>query len=268
MAITSVDQLVASLQAPVAIFKNTVTSLQTGRWQSLWLVDGFPGVGATPPATPGAIPDSTTAGALPYTLPVGGRLSYLAKLAAAAPIAGMLMVYDRLAHVASINGATAAAQTVNTPALTRPNANGDGVQAWVEYQAAAVGTSTVSISYTNSDGVAGRTSPNITIPTTVPAGMMLPLPLQAGDKGVRSVQTITHAGSSGGANVGVVLARRLAMIPINTANLGVIANYADLGMPQILERVSPAQGACIALALLTSTTSLGPLYAEAVLAQG
>jgi hypothetical protein len=268
MAITTIDQLAAGFTPPNAFFKNAVASLTAGRWHSLWSVDGRPSAGATPAATPGAVPDNTTAGALPYNLPVGGRLTYLARLAAAAGVPGTLLVYDRLCHVASINGGLVGAQTVNSAALTRPDANGNGVEAWVEYFAAAVGTSTVSISYTNSLGVSGRTSPAVTLPATIAAGTMIPLPLAAGDTGVRSVQTITHAGASGGTNVGVTLLRQIAQIPLPAANINTVANAIELGMPLIQERVSPQQGACIAFALLLQSTSAGPLYGQAVLAQG
>lgn len=88
--------------------------------------------------------------------------------------------------------------------------NGDGVQIMAVGQSAASTVGTFTVNYTNSDGVSGRTtqaaftkaivgggilvsSSNATL-----AGSQLYLELQAGDKGVRSIQSVTFTAGGGG----------------------------------------------------------------------
>lgn len=93
----------------------------------------------------------------------------------------------------------------NTTPLPRYT-DGDGVMMMAVSVGAHIGGSTFSVNYTNSDGVAGRTSATVTIttiqvvngtiihsaPTATGRGPFIPL--QAGDKGVQSVQSVTMDG--------------------------------------------------------------------------
>ncbi len=79
---------------------------------------------------------------------------------------------------------------------------------------------TVTISYTNSAGVSGRTSTATTIGggSYRELGVLLPIPLQAGDTGVRSIESVTLAATTGTAgNFGVCLFKPLSMISLESA---------------------------------------------------
>lgn len=87
--------------------------------------------------------------------------------------------------------------------------NGDGVMMFVVAQYPYVGGVDFSISYTNSDGVADRTTGLVRCNTATNIASFIHsgsfansfgafLPLQSGDRGVRSVQNITFLGSNGG----------------------------------------------------------------------
>jgi hypothetical protein len=128
-----------------------------------------------------------------------------------------LPLFDRLVDHAGCVANVATAQTTNLPtaALTRET-SGEGVWAFIEvYGAIGSTTTTVTISYTNQDGTAGRTSLPQTIGGAFRTGAqnLIPIPLQDGDTGVRSVQSMTLAATTGTAgNIGIVLAKPWALL--------------------------------------------------------
>jgi hypothetical protein len=72
---------------------------------------------------------------------------------------------------------------------------------------------TATLNYTNQSGTAGRTSQPIVVPASTSARGILVFCLQDGDTGVRSVEGLTLAGSTGTAgNFGVLLFKPIAML--------------------------------------------------------
>jgi hypothetical protein len=133
------------------------------------------------------------------------------------------LVCDRLSHQGGLSGTAAGAQTTNLPtaALTRYT-SGVGVFAALEiYSTVGTTATTVTASYTNESGSSGRTSPAMAFGGTNEreVGRIVVLPLQSGDVGVRSVESVTLAGTTGSVgNFGVTLFRPLAFMP--AANIG------------------------------------------------
>lgn len=97
-------------------------------------------------------------------------------------------------------------QTVTLPRCV----SGEGVQMMCVAQAAASAVGTFTIKYTNSDGVANRTSAStftkatagggvlVSSSTNAVSGSQMLVGLQAGDKGVRSVESVTFTVAGGG----------------------------------------------------------------------
>jgi hypothetical protein len=86
---------------------------------------------------------------------------------------------------------------------------GAGVQMFLLAQATTIGGGQFSVSYTNSDGVAGRITPNQFCAAAQPTGTLVNadtattglvpfIPLQSGDKGIQSVQSVTFSIANGG----------------------------------------------------------------------
>ena len=87
---------------------------------------------------------------------------------------------------------------------------GEGVQIMAVAQSAASTVGTFTVSYTNSDGVAGRTSAVtytkavagggtlVSSTTNAASGSQHFIQLQAGDKGVRSIESVTFSAAGGG----------------------------------------------------------------------
>jgi hypothetical protein len=133
---------------------------------------------------------------------------------------------------------------VNSVSLPRYE-SGEGVMMFVIAQYPYVGGVNFNITYTNSDGVAGRNTGNVSCNTATNIASFIHsgsfansfgafLPLQSGDKGVRSVEDITFLGSNGGLGA-VVLVKPLYNTLLRELQSPVEANcFKDSGLlPQI-----------------------------------
>jgi len=108
---------------------------------------------------------------------------------------------------------------------------------------------TLNIRYTNSDGVAGRTSQNVILSTAVYNGSIMSnihpgnhsnlpfLPLQGGDKGIRSIQGVTITGIPDIGLLSLVLVRPLATLCVYeiTAPSELVPLYGTSVLPEIKE---------------------------------
>ena len=133
---------------------------------------------------------------------------------------------DILSAQGGLVGNVATEQTTNLPtaALTRYT-NGVGVMIGLVILTSIGGTSTtITASYTNQAGVSGRITPAIAWGSTSYPPLLYILPLADGDTGVRSVESVTLAASTGTAgNIGVMLFKPLFMVPRETKE------YTELG---------------------------------------
>lgn len=227
-----------------------VAATVAGRMTSLWRYNGCPSNGAVP--TTVAIPDNATAGGVRQTDPGGGRTKWLLGGSFVALAPGVLVLYDRLAHIGSLSGTSTSAQTVGGT-LTRYT-GGLGNEIWVEVytQLGTTGT-TVTASYTDQDGNSGSTTPATTIGGTGfrEAERIIRLPYASGDTGVQACASVTLAGTTGTAgNFGVTIAHPLMVVPIPVAGVGVTRNLIFDGGP-----VEVATDACLAWAWLANGTT-------------
>ena len=146
---------------------------------------------------------------------LGGRLSCMPTSTTAGGAAGIMI--DLLNINGGLSGIVTTPQTTNLPtaALTRYT-SGEGVMAGVViFTQIGNGLTTITISYTNQAGTSGRTSTATTFGQTGfrENNIFIPIPLQAGDTGVRSIESVTVAATTGTAgNFGVCLYKPLAMI--------------------------------------------------------
>lgn len=263
MAITSLDGLIAAADQLKSFGKASMTAKAAGTFQSLWTAGGLPTTGIAPVATTVVVPTNATAGALTYVNPTGGALTYMSKWSNTQQTIGTLIIYDRLAHSALLNGTLATAQTVGGTAITRYT-TGDDVELFLEcYTATGATQVNVTCSYTNQAGTAGRTSVSTPFWASPVAGQMLPIPLQSGDTGVRSVESVTLSATTGTAgSFGVTLVKRLGESPVTIAGAGLVQDPFMCGLPQIQD------SACLSFMVVTSTTSTGFLTGTINLSQG
>jgi hypothetical protein len=235
-----------------------------GNFVSLWTAAGQPGAGAAPAGTPGAVPTSATAGAIGFTNPAAGN-SYLARLFAASSVPGTLTLYDRLCAVGGIV-TTTGAPAIASAALTRPDANGVNAEIWIEITTVCSATgNAMTLTYTNSAGVASHTTTAIQLNAAGPIGLSIQCPLQAGDVGVQTVTGCTNGTTQAAGAFNVVIRRRLASFPMPAA----FVPYPPqdpfwAGLAQIYN------SACIEGVFLISSGTAAPaiVSGELVIAQG
>ena len=212
-----------------------------GRYATMWKHDGWTPGGATP--TTVVAPSLSTTGAIPFTAPGGGRDKHLVQAGLVISLAGTVVLYDRLLHIGGLSGTSTSPQAVGGT-LTR-NTGGVGNRVFVEIWT-LIGTTgtTLTMNYTNQAGVDSRTSTvNIGATGYREVNRLIPIPLQAGDTGVQSVEDVTLTASTGiVGNFGIMIGKPLAYF---YATVGGSAGFRDYttGLPGI-PVVDPA--ACLA----------------------
>lgn len=260
MAITTLDGMLASLLPPIPFAKALSGAFKgAGIWHSSFYLAGTPGAAVAPTPGLGGAALTSYAGQVPFPAAVGGKNIHLARLDVnhSASI-GAFMVMDRLWHNSGFVVTSTAAQTINSVALPARDRDGatDGVGVNLAMEVTTVlgaGTPTFTVSYTNSAGVSGRIGTIGPISTTSPVGTFYTMDLQAGDIGVRSVQTITSSATMTSGAVSFVLYRRVTMCPTGAANNVVTMNAVDLGLPRFYDSSVPF---VVYVPTATSTTSV------------
>jgi hypothetical protein len=174
------------------------------------------------------------------------------------------MLVDRLVHTSGLSGTNVGAQTINSTALTR-RTDAVGVMLALEvYTQIGATPQTATISYTNQNGTAGR-SGTVAIPANALAGEFIgPMTLQAGDTGVKSVQTLTLGGSTGTAgDFGITLYYILASIPYSANTIEERDQVLQLqNLPEL------KTDGCLALLTYATTTATGLQSGEVGMAAG
>ena len=123
-----------------------------------------------------------------------------------------LILCDYLLYYPFVDESETAEQTFDNTVTLPRYTDGGGVQCMAVVVAGQSGGQTVSIRYTNSEGVANRVSPAVLMTSQAINGTIINsartstrasgpfIPLQAGDSGIRSIEGITF----GGPDVGLI----------------------------------------------------------------
>lgn len=199
----------------IGVTKNSITTV-AGLWYSLWQQAPF---GAAAAPTTAAALTRTASGALPEFQNGGAAALRMTRAELARQRGGLLVLCDRLSHQGGLSGIVTTAQTTNLPTAALPRyTTGAGVLMALEiYTLIGTTATTVTVSYTNQAGTAGRTSLPIAFGGTNnrEAQRLLHVPLQQGDTGVRSVESVTVLATTGTAGAfGVTLYKPLVALPI------------------------------------------------------
>lgn len=165
--------------------------------------------------------------------PSAGQTKHLFALSAGTSTASVpltMLLSDYLMFYPLIDMDSLDPQDMSNPVSISRYTSGEGVQAYFVVAAPMTGNGTVTVTYTNSEGTANRTTTfgitfSGTIGTivnnsdsTLVAGAAAPfIPLANGDKGIRSIQRVTCNASMGGF-CHVVLAKPLATHLIREQN--------------------------------------------------
>jgi len=230
--ITNYDGIINSRGAgksddPIFV-KTTAFGGVSGVWYSAFRIAGLPPTISPANIPGGSVMNRASAGAIPLQNPTNTDIKYLLTLGVSVPsISGFsaILLVDLLVAAANINANSTSAQTVNTAALTRYT-SGEGVMMILCVTTALGATaSNVTISYTNQAGTSGRSTGAIAMTASAAVNRLQPvvalapfIPLQAGDTGVRSVETITFSAAMGAGVLDIYLFKPLVIIPTIAAN--------------------------------------------------
>lgn len=151
--------------------------------------------------------------------------------------AGSFILADVLWVNTGLSVTTTTAQVITQPTLpARDNlgtSNGYGIGAGLLVTTATTNASAVTnitLSYTNSNGVAGRTGTIASFPPTANIGTFVPFQLQTGDVGVRSIQSITIGRSLTAGAVSLLCFNFIGTAPVILANVGSMAFQRKLDL--------------------------------------
>jgi hypothetical protein len=251
--------------------KTRSTNTAASVFVTLWGEGGVQPAGsrAGAAATAAQCTDATT-GAIPFSNAGSNRNLFAHSVAALQTSGtGTLFLWDRLLYYPGIDHSTAGATNFTNGVALPRYTTGAGVYAFLEVTTVlGAAAHTMTLTYTDDAGNAGNSSGAVTItPSTAVEGIchaQMVFPMAAGDKGIRSVQTITQA--TGGAPTGIstlVLARLLATIPLPTANVSSVQDLVrgpQIALPEIND------DACLMWTYLPSSTGTTPTFSGVIYA--
>jgi len=240
MAITTVDGLIAGGK-PMRYYAKTNASLAQFRLFSPFYLVGIPGAAVAP--TSGLSGEALTyyAGQIPFTNPPAGQNSYVARcsMAVGTTTFGSYSLIDRLWHNSGIDVTSTSSQTINS--VTFPardengSTNGEGILLGIEVSTVTgAGTPTITVTYTNSAGTSGRTS-NVAVAATASSGSFWNFPLQSGDVGVRSVQSIQFSATWTSGTVHLVAYRPIVTFSSSAAGMSSYVDALTGGLPRLYD---------------------------------
>jgi hypothetical protein len=247
----------------VGFMKSGTASDAAGYWYCTSKDAGFPGAWA--PGTPGLNgrnTDGTVAadfGCIPIKNPSVGA-NFLTELQMASSVNHTHVFFDVLWVNSGLVITTTTAQSITEPTLPARDINGttNGEGCMIALLCTgAVGLAAVAsnatVSYTNSDGTAGRTATLTAIvgsqaPATPVIGTLIWFNLAAGDKGVRSIQSITLGTTWVSGTISLMVTRDIATIGSTIPN---VTAQKIIGTPGI----RLYNGSCILHCVLASATT-------------
>lgn len=214
-----------------------------GYWIGFSKDAGFPGAFSL--GTPGLNGVNTDCSLASSTSPLGASQSgshvlqdaasgslYLTDVQLQSSAAELVQLVDPLWLNTGLVVTTTTAQNITQPTLpardSNGTTNGEGVFAALLVTTATTNAGTIAnttLSYTDSDGNAGNTATFSAVvgwqaPATPVIGTWMPFQLAAGDRGIRSVQSVTLGTSYAAGALSLVLYRVLATVPVMTAGVG------------------------------------------------
>ena len=216
-----------------------------GNWYAFFKDSGFPGaysLGA--PGLNGWWVDAsqTTNAANPagaaqvgvnrLVAPASGSY-YVNDIGVGSSVAHLLNLIDIIWYNTGAVVTTTTAQGITVPAGSKPardtygTTNGDGWQIGILVTTATTNAGAITnmtCSYTDSDGNAGNTATIASFPATAVIGTFVPFLLAAGDRGVRSVESLTLGTSLVTGAVSLVIYRTISSVVNPVANVGGIMN--------------------------------------------
>lgn len=222
--LTTIAQLRSARKQTVRAAKGPYIGLSAGGLWSQWSVTdsggGGAGVLAVGNTTTGVLFDNTTAGAVALGSFSGGgaqaNISHARFSLSTATQPGQYpnqQIYDRLWGAGAISVASAGTTTFSSqPSYAARVPSEEGYQcigAYVEVVSGGSGSFSLSIGYANEDGTSGRVSPTVTCASSTRPGRLTAIALQAGDRGISRIDSVTVVSTLAATTVNILALRRV-----------------------------------------------------------
>lgn len=228
---------------PLEIYKVGTAAEAAGQWYGWAKDNGFPG--AWVPGAPGVNgwwTDASTAtnaanpagatqtGSPNLTNPASGAY-YLQKPQITTSVGSVVYLVDLLWYNTGLTVTTTTAQAITMPGASVPardlygTTNGEGWQAGVYVTTATTNAGAITnmtLNYTNSEGTNARTGTVPSFPATAVIGTFVPFALQAGDRGIRTIEGITLGTSLVTGAISLCLYRTLYVVGNTVVNLATV----------------------------------------------
>lgn len=245
MAITTLAGAIAGEQQPADYIK--IEASATTFWVDMWTNSPDPGTNVTGSASGSTYSSSSAqvAGQLYHVDPASGSC-YVSTLKlrggpVGAPVSGMVLLVDRIWQGGTYSATATTTRTVNSPTFPARDAagstNGDGYIAYMTPTTTFSGTTTVTLTYTNQAGTSGRTT-TLTMESAT-AKYVSFFGLQAGDTGIRSIQSVAVGAAQGAGAYIVAVVRPLLMMPIDVGAKITCEDAITAGMPKLYDGTVP-----------------------------
>jgi hypothetical protein len=202
----------------------------------------------------GAVPTRSTSGmgCLPLQTVAGTPKYYITRVFSGNTVGCRHKLYDRLWH-ANVATSSLGTVTIASPpsyAARLPGSNYAGLELFLEVTTAIAAATTITITYTNQDGVTGRTAIATPSLTGFTIGRHVYIGLQEDDTGIQAIESIVVGGTAGAGAINVCVVRPLWFGKCST-NSGEIQPFDRTGMPVVFPT------SCIQLEVTADSTSSG-----------
>ncbi len=236
MAITTLDGLIGAAKQVIAYLKTASRTTIASGWFSYFDVAGNPGGGtlAGSSTANGVVPTDATAGCPTINAFGGGAKGYLSQIDFGNTVACRMRLFDMLfkAGAYAFNAATSLASQPAYSSRIPGGTDYNGLQIWFEAVTAFTGNLSLAVTYTNEAGTTGRTTGTIAFGFAPTLGRMVQLPLQAGDRGVQKIESVTATVSSVG-TFNILVLRELWSARVRSVNDGGTHGPLETGMPEV-----------------------------------
>ncbi len=238
MAITSLDDYIASVKQKVSFVKTSSNTAVAGIPFSVFDRPGNPSAGtlAVGNTTTGVVPTDATTGYPAINSFAGGAKGYVSAVEFGNTVASRLYIADCVfsAGAFAFNASAVTLSSQPSYASRMPDGSYNGTGIWIEAATAFTGNPTITVTYTNQDGVTGRSTGAVATGAALTISRMVQLPLQAGDTGVQTIESVTCTVATAGTfNVHVL--RPIWVGRCRLANDGDSHDMLRTGLPEVFD---------------------------------
>lgn len=237
MAITSLDGLIAANTQRLTYLKTLLRTSIAGVPYSVFDIAGNPSAGSINVANTanGIVPTDAITG-YPTIQSFGGNTGYLTGVQFGNSVACRMTIFDCLfsAGAYTFNANTVLTSQPSYASRVLGGTDFTNTEIWIETATAFTGNPSFAITYTNQDGVTGRTTGTVATGAALAVGRMFLMPMQSGDTGVQRIESVVATVATAGTFT-VHVMRRLWQGRVRINNDGDAHDFLKTGMPQIFD---------------------------------